>query len=149
MEKSFEVYNDKLKDFIHLGIIIMVFIIVVFIALAIWTCKDSGKLAVISLLAGLCLSLLAYFTSIFPFQRDINNQSYIEYTGEFYVEKHFATNGGGPYIFIKTNDDKKIVRYNLKCDANNIDFETTYYGTFIYAKNSKTVVNIEVDMIVD
>lgn len=69
------------------------------------------------------------------------------YTGEFYVEECYGVSRSGMFIFVKNPDDKEVTRYHVECAVNEIERDTTYNGYYVYAKNSKTPVDIKVSNI--
>lgn len=85
--------------------------------------------------------LALYFIYVLPCQLDINNQSYEEYVGEFYVEE-YGKRGKGVYIFIKKPEDKKSICYRAPGHII-IETDTSYIGSFIIAKHSRTLVDIK------
>ena len=97
-----------------------------------------------SLIAGIVISLIVYFTSVLPYQMDINEKDYIVYTGEFYVEEYFSSNRTEAYMVISIPNEASI-RYMVACEADGVEKDTSYYGTFAYGKRTKALVNIEID----
>ena len=100
--------------------------------------------AIILCVCSLVLSASIYFLKILPVQKDINQQSYIVYDGEFYVKETKTANRSGTYIYIQSSKDSSPIRYEVLCDINKINNDTTYTGYFVYSKHSKIIVDIRI-----
>ena len=110
--------------------------------------KDK-KMAIVSLVAAFLISSLMYFVCIYPHEKDINENAYITYTGNFYVEKCYFVNRGGSYIVLKYEDSTKATRYKVLCDVSCIENDTQYYGTIVYSQRSKCLLDIDVNTVGD
>ena len=139
-----ELYAELLSNYLILpmtllGIAIALSIILIAICLKV---KDK-RLAVFTLIGGIILSIAIYFTSIYPGQKDINENAFVSYSGEFLVEECYSVSSGGTYILIKCGEQDDALRYKVLCIVNEIKDNTTYQGTFVYSKHSKCLVAIE------
>lgn len=140
----YELYAELLTNYLKLPIALLWVVIALSILLiAICLKVQNKKLAVFTLLGGIILSIAIYFTSIYPGQKDINENAFISYSGEFVIEECYAVSRGGTYIFIKCSDQDNAIRYKVLCNVNEIEDNTTYNGTFVYSKHSKCLVAIE------
>jgi hypothetical protein len=139
-----ELYSQQLLDYIKLPIVIIIFVAVVTTTLIAVCLKIKyRKMAMITLIGGIVISAALYFTSIFPFQLDVQKEAYITYSGEFYVEDCYSVNGGGTYILIQYGEENESVRYKVLCDVTEIENETVYNGAFVYSQHSQCLVDIE------
>ena len=147
MNDLFSTYEERLKSHMNFNVIVLLAIFTVFLVLIVcllfWV-KDK-KLALITFLTSIAISLFIYFSSILPYQIDINKKDYIVYTGEFYIEEYFTSNRTDAYIFIVMPNDEKSIRYTVACDIDEIESDTSYYGYFVYAKKTKALVDIKID----
>ena len=129
---------------ISLGVIIIAFI--VFLIMFISSLK-TGLIKELDLQIAFALFfvllVVGYLIEVLPYQLDIKQQSYVEYTGEFYVEDYYFGNRDGPFIFIKYPDKEKSIKYKALSNLQGVENETTYNGSIIIAKHSKTVVKFD------
>lgn len=139
-----ELYTQRLLDYIKLPTGIIIFIAVVTLVLIAVCLKIKyRKMAIFTLIGGIVISAALYFTSIFPFQMDVQKEAYITYSGEFYVEECYSSNRSGSYILIRYGEENESARYKVLCDVTEIENATLYQGTFVYSKHSKCLVDIE------
>ena len=106
-----ELYAELLSNYLILpmtllGIAIALSIILIAICLKV---KDK-RLAVFTLIGGIILSIAIYFTSIYPGQKDINENAFVSYSGEFLVEECYSVSSGGTYILIKCGEQDDALR---------------------------------------
>ena len=107
--------------------------------------KNDTKKSIFSIiLLGVIGSLAVYFTSVFPIQRDIRENAYETYTGEFYVDECYGSKTN-VYITIKCGDQNKVKRYTVLCDVKEVENYTTYNGIIVYSKHSKYLLNIDLN----
>ena len=141
-------YNDKLYSSIKFSIV-MIFLIIVIVLVALLLMNKNKLLerntAIILCVCSLVLSASIYFLEILPVQKDINQQSYIVYDGEFYVKETKSANRSGTYIYIQSSNDSSPIRYEILCDINEINNDTIYTGYFVYSKHSKIIVDIRIE----
>ena len=143
--ESLEQYNEMLRNCADFGRGFQVFIVIFSIACLIVCLRLEWKNGVIMITAFCVFGLIGtYFFEIYPYEKDIEENSYIVYTGEFYIEG-FYFNGGKSLVYIEYPDKDKIIRYRRLCDNTNIDIETWYEGTLVYSKRSNCMVDIIVD----
>ena len=143
MSKSV-LYAKLLKEYITLPVWLIIIISAIMFTLMVICLKIKyRKMAIFSLIGGLILSVAVYVTSILPFQRDIQEEAFITYSGEFYVEECYSLNRGGTYILIRYGEENESVRYKVLCDVTEVENETGYNGTFVYSQHSKCLVEIE------
>ena len=136
-------YDQKLLDYISFSKWIIAAVVVVTLGLILLCIKVKyKKMAVVALVGGVAISLIAYAFCVYPYQKDINNQSYVTYTGEFYVEEYYSVNRGGTYILISCDSQNNATRYKVLCDVSDIENDKTYNGTFVYSESSKCLVDI-------
>ena len=140
--QKYDEYAEILLRYIKLPkIAICIGLLVLFILLFVAIKLKCLKSFSIWLIIGLLTVLLAYYFSVYTYQKDIKNNDYIEYTGEFYVESYYYATKSGLFILIKTPEDEKPIKYRAygNIDINN---KTSYYGTFVVGKNSKALVDL-------
>lgn len=147
MDQEYNIYAEKLQNYINLNIfvIFMIICVIVIFSVIIFKMFRVFKVFPYMILIGVLISVLIYITSIYPFQYDINNNNYIEYIGEFFVEKsNYCSSKGGPsYILIRIGDEPKATRYIFAIDDTDVYDNTLYYGKIVWAEKSKVLVNIE------
>ena len=140
-----DLYAELLSNYLKLPIALLWIVITLsLILIAICLKVRYKRLAVFTLVGGMILAITIYFTSIFPAQKDINENAFISYSGEFVVEECYSVSSGGTYIIIKCDEQDDAMRYKVLCDVNEIDNNTSYNGTFVYSKHSKCLVAIEI-----
>ncbi|MGN1446208.1 MAG: hypothetical protein ACI4WV_07915 [Eubacteriales bacterium] len=104
--------------------------------------KSQTRKSVFSLfLIGVVVSLIVYSIYIFPVQEEIQENEYITYTGEFYVEECYGSQTR-TYITIKYGDQNKITRYTVLCDLKGVEDNKFYHGVIVHTKYSKYLLNI-------
>lgn len=143
MEAKYVEYAAKLSNATIPPICIIVVSCLAFLVIAILFARiKEAKDAFGCIVCGILISLLTYFTSIYSFQKDIRQNAYISYTGEFFVEDYYAVKGGGEYIILKTSENGKETKYHYLCDSFLVEAGESYYGTIVYTKYSKSLVDI-------
>ncbi len=142
--KNHSIYDTLLSKELSFNVGIIVIFSIVIIALIFSSIKFFGskKLSIISAVMGLVIIIGIYWFCINPYRVDVKDQAYDTYRGEFYVSEYTISNRGGEYIYIQTLNNSSISRYKVICDADGIKNNTTYYGYFVVAKNSKALVDI-------
>ena len=143
-EETINKFETILTKCIYADMWFIVLATIVLLIGIIWVSKIGAlkePSIIIPIIICFCLVLALYFIYVLPCQLDINNQSYEEYVGEFYVEEYGAR-GKGVYIFIKKPEDKKSIRYRAPGHII-IETDTSYIGSFIIAKHSRTLVDIK------
>lgn len=126
---------------IYIGILILVILSIVAIKLKYF------KKFLIWIIAGVMIVLFAYYFKVYIYKKDINNNDYIEYTGEFYIEDYYYATKNGLFILIKTPEDEKSIKYKAYGNID-IDINTTYYGTFVIGKNSRALVDLHTEYVI-
>ncbi len=138
-----EKYNETLSEYMTFNIWIIIFIALALAALIVVSIIFRLKrCSVVLTIAAVLIILGSYLFCIFPYQRDITEESYEIYEGEFYVESCYFVTRGGTYIIIRHNDSEKEIRYKVLCDVEKIEDDTVYNGKFVYSKHSKCLVDI-------
>ena len=148
MTDNLSIYSDKLYSQIKVGIIIISLIVILIVLAFIWMIKNKllqRNTAIILSVSCLLLATLIYLFEIYPLQKDINQQSYVVYEGNFYVKECKSANRAGTYIYIKSSNSSNVIRYKVSCDVDKINNNTSYMGKFVYSKNSKILVDITVE----
>ena len=139
-----DLYAELLSNYLKLPIALLWIVIALsLILIAVCLKVKYKRLAVFTLVGGMILAITIYFTSIFPAQKDINENAFISYSGEFVVEECYTVNRGGTHILIKCGEQDDSMRYKVLCSVNEIEDNTTYNGTIVYSKHSKCLVAIE------
>ncbi len=138
-------YSSKLGNYIKLpiGLIILIALIILFLVFLCMKVKYKS-MAVTAFISGVAIILIIYLFSIFPYQKDISSNSYEQYKGSFTVEKYYYINRGGTYILIKFGE-QDAVRYKVLTDMPPIENGTTYNGTVVFSKNSRCLVDIDLN----
>ena len=146
MDELILTYEAVLRNHMNFNVAVSLIILAIFliIAVCVLSLVKDKKIALSSLIAGIVISLIVYFTSVLPYQMDINEKDYIVYTGEFYVEEYFSSNRTETYMVISIPNEASI-RYIVACEADGVEKDTSYYGTFAYGKRTKALVDIEID----
>lgn len=140
-------YAEKLSRYVKIGFTIMgiAFVILVVLVLVCWKfecLKEKSVLIIFALF--IILIVTVYFTSVFPYQLDIKQQSYKKYMGEFYVEDYYKTSRSvSEYILIKLPNENYSTKYKIHESYIEIEPNTVYDGSFVYAEKSKTIVEIK------
>lgn len=137
-------FNERVSRYLDISIIVIIAMLIVFLILLI-VCLKIGAIkdtsVRIAFAAFALLILFAYLITALPYQLDMREKAYVEYSGEFYVESYFSTKSG-MYITIKRPEDKKIIRYRAPGNLTEIEDDTSYTGSFIFSKRSKVLVAI-------
>lgn len=140
-----DLYAELLSNYLKLPIALLWIVVALSLVLIAICLKVKYKrLAVFTLVGGIILSITIYFTSIFPAQKDINENAFVSYSGEFAVEECYTVNRGGTYILIKCGEQDDSMRYKVLCDVKEIKDNTNYYGKLVYSKHAKCLVAIEI-----
>ncbi len=140
--ESYNHYNELLQSEVFMGRIVLAFVMIVIIGVLILCLKYKLKnMATATVITGAAMILICCIFLIYPYQKDIDDNAYTVYTGEFCVTDRY-TDKGGVYIMIKYPDQKKNVRYQLLCSDPFSDDETEYEGTLVYSERSKCIVDI-------
>lgn len=135
--------EDKISGQFVLGVIIISIIICVSIALIIVCVKlQQKKLAISTAIFMMALIFIVSFVQVVPYYFDYKYESYLSYTGEFYVEECHSVNRSGAYIVIRFVNTNEIVRYKVLCNINAIEDDSVYTGTIIYSKRSKCLLDV-------
>lgn len=121
-------------------IVCIVFAVLLFMSLKSGIIKDKSVLIGLTLL--LLIAPVIYIISILPYKQDINEKSYREYQGEFFVDDYYTTKGG-TYILIRTDSDIPT-RYRAPSNSA-VSAESFYHGKFVIARHSKTLLEISVN----
>lgn len=137
------VYVQKLSEYLVLPISLMVIVCIMILVLTFICIRIKYRnMAFLNVVGGLLILLTMYIFCVQPYQRDINENAFITYTGSFYVEECYSVNRGGTYILIKYENDQSSIRYKVLCDTSTIQNETLYFGSIIYSEHSKCLVGI-------
>ena len=146
-EAILEQYAEKLSHYMKIPIIVIVVVSALMAIAFILVCRFKLLKETYIYFALGCIALIAaYFLVVFPIQWDIKEKSYVSYSGDFFVEDHYYTNGGSsPYIVIKCQNETKAVKYKISGDFDFIKSNTNYSGKFVYGKRSKAIVDISVE----
>ena len=138
-------YNAMLNNEKTVAITLIVIIIIIMFGLIIFGLKMKIKyitsIAIVGCIIG---SVFIYLVGIFPYDKDIRENAYETYTGQFTVEDYFSTNRGRCYVIIKYPESSRSFRYEVLCDTPDFELYTTYKGSFVTSKNSKCLVNIDI-----
>ena len=138
-------YNEMLNNEKTVAIILIVIIIIIMFGLVIFGLKMKIKyITSVAIVVCIIGSVFIYLVGIFPYDKDIRENAYETYTGQFTVEDYFSTNRGRCYIIIKNPKSSHSFRYEVLCDTPDFELHTTYNGSFITSKNSKCLVNIDI-----
>ena len=138
-------FSKLLQGYVSFATWILVFIIVVVLLLFIFCLFVKYKrMAILTIFVGFLLCLVYCCFCIFPYQKDIKDEAYITYTGDFYVQECYFVNRGGNYILLSYDGLDKVVRYKALCDVSLISDDTVYNGTIVYSHNSKCLVDIQI-----
>ena len=139
--ENYEQYNELLQRPLLLWRGFLVAEVIIFLGLLIFCLKYKIKNGpILMVIIGFILALTIYLFLILPFQKDIEENAYTTYTGEFYVVGSYFSNAS--YIEIQFPDQEKSVRYHLLCDNSYIDDHTQYEGTLVYSTRTKCLVDI-------
>ena len=138
-------YAERLSRYFKLPLIVLcigLFVLVIsfFVVIKLKCLKTMSIILITCLRVG----LFGYYFRVYLYQKDIKNNDYIEYTGEFYVESYYYATKSGLFILIKTPNDEKPVKYRAYGNID-VDNETSYYGKFVVGKNSKALVDISIE----
>ena len=128
---------------IFLVIFFIIGLVLFFFCLKTGIIKSKGVRIALCLFA--LLILMIYVMCVLPYQLDISKGSYEEYSGEFYIEDYYFASRSGTYITIRRPNEGEAIRYKAPSDLKGIKKDTTYTGTFIFAKHSKALVKITLD----
>lgn len=147
--QKYNEYAGILSKYIKLPIIVLcigllILVVLLFVAIKLKCLKSFS----VWLIIGVLIASFAYYFRVYVYQKDIRNNDYIEYTGEFYIESYYYATKSGLFILIKTPEDEKSIKYRAygNIDVNN---KTSYYGTFVVGKNSKALVDISISQEID
>lgn len=145
--EEFLIFNNKLNSYISLYSTILVILLIVFCLMVFVVLKfvKDIKLAIITASVGVVISLCVYSFCIYPIQKDLNDQSYITYEGEFYIEEFKTMNRTSTYVFIKTPENEKAIRYTLVGDISNFENHLNCKGKFVYAAKSKFLLEVSIN----
>ena len=135
-------YNELLKNQIWASVFVIILILVFTIILFILNKKrafdDFGKIekTIVSIfIVAIILFASIYFSvRIFHLYKDIHEQSYITYQGDFEVSSFKESD-------VTLNDKSGDLKLNGKVELPG----GNYSGTIVYAKNSKYVLDWNVD----
>ena len=146
MEEKYPIYNELLRNELNQGIVILVILGCMAVAVAIFclVMKQPG-LAFAAVGACAIILLLAFFLGFYPLQKDIDENAYITYEGELYIERCYHPYRSSVYILIKETGADKAIRYKVLCDVDQVRDDTIYFGYFVYAKSSGALVDIYID----
>lgn len=127
---------------------VLLFALAVIIALVVFSIKfKEHKLAAIYGIVGTVGIAVFFFLEVNPFLMDANQKSFEEYSGEFFVEEYVDATRGSSYC-IFTYGDNDSVRYDVLCETEfykqNIEKGKTYKGSFVLAKHSESIVDINI-----
>ncbi len=135
-------YNDILTNQIWASVFVLVIILVLAIVVFILNKKhffnDLGKIGktavTIFVVAVIFLGSFHFFVRIFHLYKDIHQQAYITYHGDFEVS---SFKEGYVTLISESGDIKLDGRVELPGGE--------YTGTIVYAKNSKRILKWDVD----
>lgn len=97
--------------------------------------KKWAKIVSNIIIVVVIISTSLYFaTYIYNSYSDINNEAYVVYEGEFYINDH-----RGDYVHIEENGKKRTLSYY---DANYME-GGTYTGKFVYAKRTGIILEMQ------
>ncbi len=140
--ENYNHYNELLQGEVFMGKIVLMFVIIVIIGVLILCIKYKLKnMSIVTMITGAAMILICCIFLIYPYQKDIDDNAYTVYTGEFYVVDSY-TDKGGRYVRIKYPNQKENVRYQLLCNDSFSEDETEYEGTIVYSTRSKCIVDI-------
>ena len=145
MNQEYNAYAEKLVKYMKSNIIMLIVFLCIFIifSIVLFSLFKEKKIFIYLMPCAAVLCLFVYVTSIFPYQYDIKNNSYVEYTGEFFVEQSNYSNRGPDRILIRTGDEIKSVRYIYAIDDVDVKDNTYYSGKIVWSKKSKVLVDFE------
>lgn len=139
MEK-YDYYNELLEFPLLMGKIALWFLIIIIGSLILCLKYKMKDMAIVTVTVFTALIIICCVFLIYPYQKDIEENAYTFYTGEFYVVRSYFSNGNR--VEIKYPDRDKSVIYRVFCDDSFIYSETQYEGTLVYSTRSKCVVDI-------
>ena len=140
--ENYSKYDQLLQKQMIFGKVIGILIVLILIVLVVMCIKNELKsTAIITVIVGIGMLLILHFFVVSPYKQDIDENGYIEYTGDFYVEKAYSVNRGGEFILIKLGEDKTM-RLKSLCNILAVEDNSNYSGTVIYSKCSKCLVDI-------
>ncbi len=146
MENNYSSYNENLKQLLKFNYTVVIIITIVILGVTLYLLKlKCKKEAFIGLCGCLIIVAIILISSILPYHRDIKENAYFVYEGEFYVEECYYSNRSATYILIKTNDSEHSKRYKIICNTSCINNDTYYMGSFVCAKHSNTIVDIKLE----
>ena len=138
-------YADKLSKFIPVPLTILIICAIAILVMLI----IALKLNILNelwpyLSCFFAVLILAYFFVIFPVQKDIRNQAYVEYTGTFIVEDYYFTNrSSSSTMMIRFPPYDKTVKFKTIENFYGLELEKEYRGIIVYGKNSKFIIDIK------
>lgn len=140
-----EQYADKLEKIMRLNMGMAALMLVAMLVLVVFCLKfKDTRMAIVSIVGGIAIVLAMYCFCLYPYQKDINEQAFITYHGEFVVEDYYYVGRGGAYILLQCPEEQKSVRYQVLCDVPEVENGRVYQGEFVYSKRSKCLLNIEI-----
>ena len=139
-------YDEILNSEKTVAIILIMLIVITMIALIIFGLKIKLKYITSgAIIVGLIGTIFMYLVGVFPYDKDINENAYETYVGEFIIEDYFSTNRGRSYVIIKCNENTHSLRYEVLCDVPNFELYTIYEGSFTVSQNSKCLMDIDIN----
>lgn len=142
--ENYSAYNQLLQKQMMVGKVFGIIVILILIILVLMCIKNELKsTAIITVIVGIGVLLILHFFVVSPYKQDVEENGYIEYVGDFYVERAYSVNRGGEFILIKLGEDKTI-RLKSLCNILAVEDDSNYSGTVIYSKRSKCLVDIAI-----
>jgi len=135
-------YNELLKNQIWASVFAIVLIFVLAIVLFVFNKRkifdDLGKIGktVVNLfvVAIILISSVKFSVRIFHLQKDIHDQAYITYCGDFEVSPYKES-------YVTLSGESGQLKLEGKVDLSGGE----YYGTIVYAQNSKYILDWNVE----
>jgi len=134
---NYEIFNEiLLKKITFLSIFIGILIITEIIGVIIGAFSKFDKKYFLVIFIFFIITILIIIFAIGPYLLDINENSYIEYSGEFNVDQIYYAKGGGMRTIITFPDNN-----NIQFDLNTSQelSEGSHNGVIIYSKHSHVI----------
>lgn len=133
-----DVLTEKMSEYVFLLVCaIIIFVVIFFVGI----CKQMDKSYFTILAISIVVSAISFYLAISPYFKDLNNNSFITYNGEFTVHEVWSGRGIPLRARISFSENDKPVQFDLY-KRYGLE-EGVWSGTLVYSENSRIVFFVD------
>ena len=133
-----DVLTEKMSEYVFLLVCaIIIYVVIFFVGI----CKQMDKSYFTILAISIVVSAISFYMAISPYSKDLNNNSFVTYNGEFTVHEVWTARGIPWRARISFSENDKPVQFDLY-KRYGLE-EGVWSGTLVYSENSRIVFFVD------